>query len=72
MTGEGEEEDLESKTPVTPDAPDALKGLFEKRRTVLAVIVSDLEIQSVYLAFSSRYFSRYFQILPVEGIISRW
>jgi len=41
MTGEGEEEDLESKTPVTPDAPDALKGLFEKRRTVLAVIVSD-------------------------------
>jgi len=32
MTGEGEEEDLESKTPVNPDAPDELKGLFEKPR----------------------------------------
>ena len=49
MTGEGEEEDsIEKKA---PDEPDALKGLFEERRTVLAVIVSDLE---VYLAFSSR------------------
>ena len=29
---ETEEEDIESKTPVTPDAPDALKGLLEEPR----------------------------------------
>jgi len=29
---ETEEEDLEKKAPVNPDAPDELKGLLEKRR----------------------------------------